>query len=70
MAAKSGDLADETSGANLQIEGHADALAQSGKDLQELEVSDSPPSHLPIFGLLPGGHHPVTLIQNIVWTYW
>ena len=39
------NLADEMSGANLQMEGHEDVLAQSAKDLQELEVLDSPPSH-------------------------
>ena len=47
MAAKLSDLADETSGANLQMEGHADVSAQSAMDLWEMEVSDSPPSHLP-----------------------
>ena len=47
MAAKLSDLADEMSGANLQMEGHTDVLAQSAKDLQELEALNSPPSHLP-----------------------
>ena len=47
MAAKSSDLVDETSGANLQIEGHADVPTQSAKDLWEPEVVDSSPSHLP-----------------------
>ena len=47
MAAKLSDLADEMSGANLQMEGHVDLLAQSEKDLWELEVLDSPPSHSP-----------------------
>ena len=47
MAAKSSDLADETSGANLQMEGHEDVPAQSAKDPSELEVLDSPLSHLP-----------------------
>ena len=32
MAAKSSDLADEMSGANLQMEGHADELAQIAKE--------------------------------------
>ena len=45
MAAKSSDLADETSGANLEMEGHMDVLAQSAKDLLEPEVLDSPHSH-------------------------
>ena len=47
MAAKLSDLVDEMSGANLQMEGHADVLAQSAKDLHEPEVSDNPPSHFP-----------------------
>ena len=46
ITAKSSDLADETSGANLQMEGHTDVPAQSAKDLPEPEASDSPPSHL------------------------
>ena len=45
MAAKLSDLADEMSGANLQMEGHKDVPAQSVKALQEPEVLDSPPSH-------------------------
>ena len=47
MAAKSGDLVDEMSGANLQMEVHADVPPQSTKDLQESEASDSSPSHSP-----------------------
>ena len=51
MAAKSSDLVDETSGANLQTEGHEDAPAKSAKDLQEPEALDSPPSCLPSWSL-------------------
>ena len=51
MAAKSSDLADEMSGANLQKEGHADVPAQSAKDLWELEASDSPLSCSPSWSL-------------------
>ena len=47
MAAKLSNLVDEMSGANLQMEGHADVPSQSAKDLQESEASDSSPSHLP-----------------------
>ena len=47
MAAKSSDLVDEMSGANLQTEGYADVTPQSVKDLQEPEGSDSSPSNLP-----------------------
>ena len=45
MAAKLSDLVDETSGANLQMEGYADMPPQSAKDLWELEALDSSPSH-------------------------
>ena len=51
MAAKLSNLVDETSGANLQMEGHADMPPQSAKDLQEPEASDSSPSHLPSWSL-------------------
>ena len=44
IVAKSSDLVNEMSGANLQMEGHVDVLAQSAKDLWELEALDSPPS--------------------------
>ena len=47
MAAKSSDLADETSGVNLQMEGHLDVPSQSAKDLQEPEALNSSPSCLP-----------------------
>ena len=47
MAAKSSDQVDEMSGADLQMEDHADVLSQSVKDLQEPEASDSSPSHSP-----------------------
>ena len=46
MAAKSSDLGNRTSGANLHIEGHADMPAQSAKDLWESETLGSSPSHL------------------------
>ena len=47
MATKSSDLVYETSGANLQTEGHVDVPPQSAKDLQELEASDSSHFHSP-----------------------
>ena len=59
MAAKSGDLGNRTSGANLQMEGHADMPSQSAKDLQELEASGSSLSHLPSWSparSLPSNH--------------
>ena len=45
MAAKSRDLVDKTSGANLQVDGHVEVPTQSAKDLQEPEEEDSSPSH-------------------------
>ena len=59
MAAKSSDLVDETFGANLQMEGHADMPPQSAKDLWESEALDSSPSHLPSWSparRLPSNH--------------
>ena len=47
MAAKSSDLVDKTSGANLQVDGHVEVPTQSAKDPWELEEEDSSPSHLP-----------------------
>ena len=47
MAAKSSNLLDKTSGANLQTDGHVDVPTQSAKDLQEPEEEDSSPSHSP-----------------------
>ena len=58
MAAKLSDLGDRMSGANLQMEGHADVPSQSTEDQQELEALDSSPSHLPSWSLanrLPSG---------------
>ena len=47
MAAKSSDLVDKTSGANLQTDGHVEVPTQGAKDLQEPEEEDSSPSHSP-----------------------
>ena len=47
MAAKSSDLDDRMSGANLQMEGHVDMPSQGAKDPRELGASGSSPSHLP-----------------------
>ena len=46
MAAKSSEREDRTSGANLQMEGHADMPSQSAKDPRELGALGSSPSHL------------------------
>ena len=61
MAARSCDLEDQTSGANLQKEGHADVLSQSQKDPEEMGASGSffPTCHL---GPQPAGHHPAIII--------
>ena len=47
MAAKSSNLVDGMSGANLQVDGHVEVPAQSAKDLQEPEEEDSSPYHSP-----------------------
>ena len=59
MAAKLSDLVDETSGVNLQTEGHADVPPQRAKDLWELEALVSSPSHSLI--LVPGQEAPIHL---------
>ena len=51
MAAKSSNLDDRTSGANLQIEGHVDVPPQSTKDPGELGASCSSLSHSPSWSL-------------------
>ena len=59
MAAKSSDLADKTSGANLQADGQMEVPTQGAKDLQEPEEEDSFPSHSPSWSpawKLPSGH--------------
>ena len=62
MAAKLSDLVDKMSGANLQMEGHADVPSQSAKDLWESEALGSSPSHLPSWSLArrPPSSHPNT----------
>ena len=47
MAAKSSDLVDEMSGANLQADGHAEVPTLGAKDSWEPEEEDSSPTHLP-----------------------
>ena len=47
MAAKSSDLEDQMSGANLQVKGHVGMPSQSEKDPEEMGASGSSPSHLP-----------------------
>ena len=60
MAAKLSDLVDETSGANLQVEGHTDVPTRNVKDLLEPEASDSSPSCLLSWSLAPPSSHPNT----------
>ena len=58
MAAKLSDLGNRTSGANLQMEGHADMPTQSAEDQWKSEALGSSPSHLPSWSLarrLPSG---------------
>ena len=47
MAAKSSNLEDQTSGANLQMEGHVGMPSKSQKDPEEMRALGSSPSHLP-----------------------
>ena len=47
MAAKSSNLEDRMSGANLQMEGHMDVPSQSAKDPRESGTLGSSPSHSP-----------------------
>ena len=58
MAAKSSNLVDKMSGANLQVDGHVEVPTQCVKDLQEPEEEDSSTSHLqswsPAWRLLSG----------------
>ena len=46
MAAKSSDLIDKMSGANLQVDGQMEVLTQGAKDLWGSEEEDSSPSCL------------------------
>ena len=59
MAAKSSDLADKMSGANLQADGQTEVPTQGTKDLWEPEKEDSSPSHWPLWSpaqWLPSDH--------------
>ena len=49
MAAKSSDLVDKMSEANLQVDGQMDKPAQGVADLQETEDEDSSPHHSPVW---------------------
>ena len=49
MAAKSNDLEDHTSGANLQTKGHTPMSSRGQKDPEEMGASGSAPSHLPLW---------------------
>ena len=62
MAAKLSDLVDETYGANLQVDGHAEVPTQSVKDLWEPEEEDSSPSHSPSWS---PAHRPLSNFPNM-----
>ena len=47
MAAKSSDLSDKMSEANLQADGQAEKPAEGAADQQEMEEEDSSPPNLP-----------------------
>ena len=58
MAAKSSDLAEEMSGASLQVNGQMEEPTKGARDLWESEDDDSSPSHLPLWSpaqRLPSG---------------
>ena len=48
MAVKLSNLAEETSGASLQVNGQTEEPTKGARDLQESEEDDSSPSHLPL----------------------
>ena len=59
MAAKSSDLVDKTSEANLQVDGHVEVPTQGAKDQWEPEGEDSSNTHLPSLSpaqSLPSSH--------------
>ena len=62
IAAKSSDLEDQMSGANLQTEGHTPMPSRGQRDPEEMEASGSAPSHLPSWSLArkPLPSHPNT----------
>ena len=49
MAAKSSDLGDKTSEANLQVDGQVEKPAQGAADWQEAEEEDGSPPNSPIW---------------------
>ena len=49
MAAKSSDLSDKMSEANLQADGQAEKPAQGAVDQQEMEEEDSSPHNSPMW---------------------
>ena len=62
MAAKPSGLEDQTSGANLQTEGHTPIPSQGQKDPEEMGALGSAPSHSPSWSLVrkPLPSHPDT----------
>ena len=59
MAAKSSDLGDKMSEANLQVDGQVEKPAQGAADQWEMEEEDSSPPNSPTWSLvqrLPLGH--------------
>ena len=62
VATRSSDLEDQTSGANLQTEGHMEMTSQSQKDPKERGALGSSPSHLPSWSQArrPLSSHPNT----------
>ena len=69
MAAKSSDLSDKTSEANLKADGQVEKPAQGAADWWEMEEEDSSPHHSltwsPVQRLLLGLPQYETLLRNI-----
>ena len=68
MAARSSNLEDRMSGANLQTEGHVGVQSQCQKGPEEMAVSDSSSSHLPSWSppRRPPPNHPNTRYYLVI----
>ena len=65
MAAKSSDLSDKMSEANLQADGQAEKPAQGAADQWEMEGEDSPPHNSPMWSPVKRPPQYETLPRNM-----
>ena len=65
MAAKSSNLVDKTSEANLQVDGQAEKPAQGVLGLWEMEEEDSSPLCSPMWSPVQGPLQYETLLRNM-----